>query len=82
MPAATTTEQVQSVVFDALVELGPSRDELSLDASFEALDVDSLDLAELSQIVEESFGVRLRGDDVARMQTVGDAVDLILARAG
>ena len=82
MPATITTEQVQSVVFDALVELGPSRDELSLDASFEALDVDSLDLAELSQIVEESFGVRLKGDDVARMQTVGDAVDLILARAG
>lgn len=82
MPATITTEQVQSVVFDALVELGPSRDELSLEASFEALDVDSLDLAELSQIVEESFGVRLRGDDVARMKTVGDAVDLILARAG
>src|SRR3712207_7155495 len=43
-------------------ELGPSRDELIRAATFEALDVDSLDLAELSQVVEEQFGVRLKGD--------------------
>ena len=81
MPATVTTEQVETVVYDALVELGPTRDQLTRDATFESLDVDSLDLAELSQVVEEHFGVRLKGDDVAKIKTVGDALDLIIARA-
>jgi len=81
MPATVTAEQVETVVYDALVELGPTRDQLHRDASFEELDVDSLDLAELSQVVEENFGVRLKGDDVAKIKTVGDALDLIIARA-
>ena len=81
MSANVTAEQVEAVVYDALTELGPSRDELSRDATFEELDVDSLDLAELSQVVEERFGVRLKGDDVASIQTVGQAIDLIVAKA-
>ena len=82
MSATITTEQVEAVVYDALVELGPTRDQLERDATFEALDVDSLDLAELSQVVEEAFGVRLKGDDVAQIQTVGQAIDLIVAKSG
>lgn len=81
MPATITPEQVETVVFDALVTLGAERDELSRDATFEALDVDSLDLAELSQIVDEEFGVQLKGSDVQNIKTVGDALDLIVARA-
>ena len=81
MSATITAEQVEAVVYDALVELGPARDEISRTATFEALDVDSLDLAELSQVVEEQFGVRLKGDDVAQIETVGQAIDLIVAKA-
>jgi acyl carrier protein len=81
MPATITTEQVETVVYDALTDIGPTRDQLRRDATFEELDVDSLDLAELSQVVEEHFGVRLKGDDVAQIKTVGDALDLIVARA-
>jgi acyl carrier protein len=76
-----TPEQVETVVYDALVTLGPERDQITRDATFEQLDVDSLDLAELSQIVDEEFGVTLKGSDVANIKTVGDAVDLIVARA-
>ena len=82
MSATVTTEQVEQVVYDALVELGPTRDQLHRDATFEQLDVDSLDLAELSQIVEENFGVALKGDDVAAIETVGQAIDLIVTRTG
>ena len=81
MTSAISAEQVESVVIDALVEIGPSREELSRDASFEAIDVDSLDLAELSQVIEEHFGVRLKGDDVAQISTVGEAIDLVVAKA-
>ena len=43
---------------------------------------DSLDLAELSQIIEDEFGVQLKGDDVGKIKTVGDAIDLVVSRAG
>ncbi|HEV2752529.1 MAG TPA: phosphopantetheine-binding protein [Solirubrobacteraceae bacterium] len=76
-----TPEQVEKVVYDALVELGPERDQLHRDATFEDLDVDSLDLAEVSQVVEERFGVQLKGDDVSQIRTVGDAIDLVVNRA-
>jgi acyl carrier protein len=81
MPATITAEQVETVVYDALADLGPDRDELNREATFEELDVDSLDLAELSQIVDEEFGVQIKGSDVSQIKTIGDALDLILARA-
>ena len=58
------------------------REQISREATFEALDVDSLDLVELAQIVEDEFGVALGADDVKDLKTVGDAVDLIVAKAG
>ena len=82
MATTVTPEQVESTVFDALATLGPDRDEITRDATFEQLDVDSLDLAELSQIIEDEFGVQLKGDDVGKIKTVGDAVDLVVSRAG
>ena len=81
MSATLTTDRVEQVVFDALVNLGQERADLRRDATFEELDVDSLDLVELSQVVQEETGVDLKGDDVAQIATVGDAIDLIVAKA-
>ena len=77
-----TPEAVETTVREALAQFGPEPDEIKLEATFEELDVDSLDLAELSQIIEDEFGVQLKGDDVAKIKTVGDAVDLVVNRAG
>ena len=82
MPTKMSTESVEKVVFDGLAELGAERDDISREATFEDLDVDSLDLAELSQIIEDEFGVQLKGDDVGKIKTVGDAVDLVVSLAG
>ena len=76
-----TRENVQRVITDALVDVGAERDAITPDATFEALDVDSLDLAEVSQVIEEELGVRIGGKDVAAIKTVGDAVDLVVSRA-
>lgn len=76
-----TTEKVQQVVFDALESFGAEPTIITREATFESLDVDSLDLAELSQIAEEEFGVPLKGDDVKNIRTVGEAIDLIAGRA-
>lgn len=76
-----TPDQVEQVVNESLAEFGPEPDEISRDATFEQLDVDSLDLVELGQIIEERFGVKLEGDDVKDLKTVGDAIDLIVRKA-
>ena len=58
----------------------PEADDIKLESTFEELDVDSLDLAELSQIVEDEFGVGLKSSDAEKIKTVGDAVDVIASR--
>ncbi len=75
-----TNEKVQKVVFDALESFGVESAGISLEASLESLDIDSLDMAELSQIADEEFGVALKSDDVKSIKTVGDAIDLIAGR--
>ena len=82
MPETVTPEAVETTVREALVQFGPEADDIKLEATFEELDVDSLDLAELSQIIEDEFGVQLKGDDVGKIKTVGDAVYLVVQRAG
>jgi acyl carrier protein len=83
MPASTITpEAVEKMIADTLPQFGVDPSDISSDATFEDLDVDSLDLAELSQIVEEEYGVRLDADDIRTIKTVGGAVDLVVSRAG
>ncbi len=80
MPQAST-EQIEKVITDSLVSFGANADDINRDAELTALDIDSLDLAELSQIIEEQFGVELTSADVAEIATVGDAIDLVAGRA-
>ena len=68
------------MIFDGLEEIG-AEGEISREATFEDLDVDSLDLVELAQIVEDEFGVELDGDAVKDVKTVGDVIDLVVAKA-
>lgn len=81
MATEVTAANVEKTIYDGLVELGTERDQLSREASLEDLDVDSLDLVELAQIVEDEFGVELRGDDVKDVKTVGEVIDLVVAKA-
>jgi acyl carrier protein len=43
------------------------------------LDADSLDLYTLVQELEDSYGVKMTDDQAAAIQTVGQAVDFVLA---
>jgi acyl carrier protein len=46
----------------------------------EDLDADSLDLFTLVQELEDSYGVRMTDEEAARILTVGEAVDFVVAR--
>jgi acyl carrier protein len=79
--AAATKEQIEERMTEALVSFGAERDDVKRDADWESLDVDSLDLVELAQIVEEEYGVKMKEEDMKEMKTVGDAVDFVAERA-
>jgi acyl carrier protein len=79
--STVTSEQVETRVVEALASFGPDPSQITRDATFEELDIDSLDLVELAQIVEDEYGVVLKGEDMKELRTVGDAIDMIAARA-
>jgi acyl carrier protein len=79
--ATATQESVETTIVDSIAKLGPDADQVTRDATFEALDIDSLDLVEVAQVIEEEFGVVLKGEDMEQLKTVGDAIDLVVARA-
>jgi acyl carrier protein len=76
-----TREQVFSLIGAHLA------DELEVDPSAikestrfrEDLEADSLDLYTLVQELEDSYGVRISDEEAARILTVGQAVDFVLA---
>jgi acyl carrier protein len=80
--STATTQQVEARVIDALASFGPDKSQITRESTFEELDIDSLDLVELAQIVEDEYGVVLKGEDMKELKTVGDAIDLITSRAG
>jgi acyl carrier protein len=80
MSTSVTAETVEKRVVGAIESFGPEG-KVTREASFEALDVDSLDLVELAQIAEEDYGVEIKSEDMKELSTVGDVIDLIVARA-
>jgi acyl carrier protein len=80
MTGTITAEQVEATVLAGLAQLGAPPEALTPDTSLDALDLDSLDIVELAQIVEDAHGVALRHGDVERVLTVGDTIDLFVAR--
>lgn len=81
MPVKADPQSAEKVIVEGLAEVGADPAEISREATFEALDVDSLDLVEIAQIVEDEFGIELVGDDVQGLKTVGDVIDLVVKKA-
>ena len=76
-------EQIFSLIRTHLadeLELDPAR--VSEATRFkEDLDADSLDLYTLVQELEDSYGVKMSDEQAARILSVGQAVDFVLAHA-
>ena len=71
-------EAIRAHLADEL-ELDPGRIQESTRFK-EDLEADSLDLYTLVQELEDSYGIRIPDEDAARILTVGEAIDYILAR--
>ena len=76
-------DEALAVIRDLAVEvLAVEPDAVVEEARFnEDLDADSLDLVELVMGLEERFDVTIPEEDLEGVATVGQAVDLVLAKA-
>jgi acyl carrier protein len=75
-------DQVMTKVREHLAtELEVSEDEIAEGTRFrEDLDADSLDLYELVMELEDTYGIKVSEEEAAKINTVGDAVDFVVAR--
>ena len=80
MPVAVTPEAVESKVIETIASFGPEPDTVTPAATFEELDVDSLDLVELAQVIEDEYGVEIEDKDMDQIATVQDVVEFVSAR--
>jgi acyl carrier protein len=80
MTVTVTPDQVEARVYEALIEFGADPEVVNRDARWDALHVDSLDLVELVQVVEDEYGIRLTGEDIKGLPTVGSVIDLVISR--
>ena len=79
-----TREEVFSVIQTHLVdelEVDPARIDDSTNFRVD-LEADSLDLYTLVQELEDSYGVKMPDEQAAKIVTVGQAVDFVLASTG
>jgi acyl carrier protein len=82
MSTEVTPEAVEELITNLLVEeLDVDPALINHDATLESLDVDSLDLVELAQVVEERWGLEIKGEDAKDVRTVGDAIQMIVKKA-
>jgi acyl carrier protein len=82
MPATVTADAVEKTILEALPQFGVDEEDVSRDSTFEDLDIDSLDLTELSQIIEDEYGVTIKGEDARQIKTVGDVIDMVVSKSG
>ena len=80
MPATISRENVEQTLREILPTFGVDPAQITPEATFEELDIDSLDVAELSQIIEDEYDVRLDSEELAELKTIDDTVRLVLSR--
>jgi acyl carrier protein len=75
---APTVEVVGKRIMEALVEFGADPDMMQPEATLEQLEIDSLDMFELAQILHLEFGIEVNPDDFEDVRTLGDAQQVLL----
>ncbi|HEX8648064.1 MAG TPA: phosphopantetheine-binding protein [Thermoleophilaceae bacterium] len=72
-----TEEAVAKRIVESLIEFGADPDQLRPEATLEELDIDSLDMFELSQILQQEFGLEVNPEDFEGVETLGDAQNVL-----
>lgn len=67
-------EKVKSLVVE---KLNVSPDQIRLDSKFNDLGADSLETMDLIMAFEDAFGITIEDEDMAKITTVGEAIEFI-----
>ena len=70
-------DKIASLLAD---KFGVDQADLSPSATFEDLDLDSLDLVEFAMTIQDELGVELTDDEAAELDTLDDAVKLLASK--
>ena len=80
MTTATATK-LEARILELTEEFATTDEPISRESELSAIDIDSLDLVEIGQVVEDEFGIRVEPDDIAGVETVGGVIDVLVSRA-
>ena len=80
--AELTRELIEGRIQRALAAFDVDTSKLAPEANLEELDIDSLDIVELSQILHDDYGLDIKPQDFQGATTYGDALDVVFRRAG
>jgi acyl carrier protein len=77
------SQELLDTIAEVLTEdFGVPEDDIAPDATFEALGLDSLDVVELTLVLEEKTGVKLEDEELEDIRTLQQAVDKIAEKQG
>lgn len=72
-------EKLKAIIVD---KLSVDENEVTMDASFEDLGADSLDIVEIVMALEEEFDIEISDDEAEQAKTVGDVVNYLVTVVG
>jgi acyl carrier protein len=75
---ALTSDQVLDKVKETVPKFGVDADQVTLESTLEDLDMDSLDVVEIMQAIEDDLGVAVPDEDLEGMTTIGDAIAAVV----
>jgi acyl carrier protein len=76
-----TATKLEARVLELAEEFATTDEPITRSSELSAIDIDSLDLVEIGQVVEDEFGVQVEPDDIAGVETVGGIIDVLASRA-
>lgn len=72
---SVTNDRVERLVIDTLAGFGPDPATLTRTATLEDVDLDSLDVVEMAQILEDELDVEIDPERYEGVLTIGDLID-------
>lgn len=73
-----TTEEIETLVMETLTSFGPERSTLTRTATLDEVDLDSLDVVELAQVLEDECDIEVDPEKYVGVVTIGDLIDRTL----
>lgn len=75
---AVTAEEVLNKIKEVVPKFGVNPDDVNDGSTLEDLDMDSLDVVEIMQAIEDDMGIRVPDEDLEDLTTIGDAVAAVV----